>query len=109
MGTLKQWEQTLERWQDALVAKFFHSEPVELLDRLRGECDDHVVVCSQTRVMAPNAYEVEIDSGLHNELAGHARPAPMRSLRRASRRPARSNASGARPRRGALPGSASRL
>ncbi|MFF4232409.1 DUF3662 domain-containing protein [Streptomyces sp. NPDC001820] len=73
MGTLKQWEQALERWQDALVAKFVHSEPVELLDKLRGECDNHVVVCSQTRVVAPNAYEVEIDSSLHKELARHVR------------------------------------
>ncbi|WP_328405015.1 DUF3662 domain-containing protein [Streptomyces sp. NBC_00390] len=73
MAPLKQWEQALEDWQDALVAKFFRSEPVELLDELRGECDNHVVVCSRTRVVAPNAYEIEIESGLHKELSRHAR------------------------------------
>lgn len=73
MGSLKRWEQVLERWQDALIARVFHSDPVELLDRLRGECDDHAVVCSESRVVVPNAYEIELASGVHKELARHTR------------------------------------
>ncbi|MFJ8076472.1 DUF3662 domain-containing protein [Streptomyces sp. NPDC096176] len=78
MGTLIRWERALERWQDALLAKLLRSEPVELLDALRRECDNHAVVCSHSRVVVPNAYEVELDVGVYKELtrrggrAGHA-------------------------------------
>jgi hypothetical protein len=51
----EQWEQALERWQDALGGRFFPSDPVELLDKLRGECDNHVVVCSQTAWWRPTS------------------------------------------------------
>ncbi|MGW0561602.1 DUF3662 domain-containing protein [Streptomyces sp. NPDC003016] len=71
METLNQWEQALERWQNALLAKVSHSEPVELIDALRRECDDHAVVCSENRVIAPNAYEVGIDDRIHEELVRH--------------------------------------
>lgn len=68
MGTLIRWEKALERWQDALLAKVFRSEPVELLDALRRECDEHAVVCSQTRVVVPNAYEVELEADVYEEV-----------------------------------------
>ncbi|ATW46972.1 DUF3662 domain-containing protein [Streptomyces xantholiticus] len=68
MGTLIRWERALERWQDALLAKAFRSEQVELLDALRHECDSHAVVCSQSRVVVPNAYEVELDPDVYREL-----------------------------------------
>jgi FHA domain-containing protein len=55
---------------------------IRVFDKLRGECDNHVAVCSQTRVVAPNAYEVEIDSSLYKELARQARQALMDSLAR---------------------------
>ncbi|MGX1884944.1 DUF3662 domain-containing protein [Streptomyces sp. NPDC055287] len=71
METLNQWEQALDRWQSALLAKAFHSEPVELLEALRRECDEHAVVCSETRVVVPNAYEVGIDDRVYEELARH--------------------------------------
>ncbi|GAA2941842.1 DUF3662 domain-containing protein [Streptomyces enissocaesilis] len=71
MEALNQWEQALERWQNALLAKVSHSEPVELLDALRRECDDHAVVCSENRVVAPNAYEVGIDDRIYEELVRH--------------------------------------
>ncbi|MCS0636841.1 DUF3662 domain-containing protein [Streptomyces sp. LP05-1] len=68
MGTLSRWEEALERWQEALLAKVFHTEPVELLEALRHECDDHAVVCSQERVVVPNAYEIQLDRTVHQEL-----------------------------------------
>ncbi|MFF8831029.1 DUF3662 domain-containing protein [Streptomyces sp. NPDC015131] len=67
-GTLTRWERALERWQSALVSKAFSHEPVELLDALRRECDEHAVVCSGTRVVVPNAYEVELDVPVLEEL-----------------------------------------
>ncbi|MER7112039.1 DUF3662 domain-containing protein [Streptomyces sp. NPDC000229] len=71
MGTLTRWERALERWQSALVSKALHHEPVELLDALRRECDDQAVVCSESRVVVPNAYEVELDAGVYEELLRH--------------------------------------
>ncbi|MER7661713.1 MULTISPECIES: DUF3662 domain-containing protein [unclassified Streptomyces] len=68
MGHLKRWEQALERWQDDLLGKVFHRDPVELVDALRGECDTHAVVCSQSRVVVPNAYEIELTRSVHKEL-----------------------------------------
>ncbi|MGA4957458.1 DUF3662 domain-containing protein [Streptomyces lavendulocolor] len=70
-GTLTRWERALERWQSALVSKALRHEPVELLDALRRECDGHAVVCSGTRVVVPNAYEVELDTRVHEELLRH--------------------------------------
>jgi hypothetical protein len=69
MGTLSRWELALERKQDALLDKMFRKEPVELLDALRRECDDHAVVCSESRVVVPNAYEIELADSVHRELA----------------------------------------
>ncbi|MET9800306.1 DUF3662 domain-containing protein [Streptomyces sp. NPDC006368] len=71
MGTLSRWERALERWEKGLVAKVRHTEPVELLDALRRECDDHAVVCSENRVVVPNAYEVELAADVYEELAHH--------------------------------------
>ncbi|MGI5484369.1 DUF3662 domain-containing protein [Streptomyces lavendofoliae] len=70
-GTLTRWERALERWQSALVSKVVRHEPVELLDALRRECDQHAVVCSGTRVVVPNAYEVELAAGVHAQLLRH--------------------------------------
>ncbi|MER5963512.1 FhaA domain-containing protein [Streptomyces sp. NPDC002057] len=48
-----------------------HREDVELLDALHRECDQHAVVCSESRVVVPNAYEVELDAQVHEELVRH--------------------------------------
>ncbi|MEU2157720.1 FhaA domain-containing protein [Streptomyces sp. NPDC019396] len=68
---LTRWERALERWQNALVSKALHHEPVELLDALRRTCDEHAVVCSENRVIVPNAYEVELDEPVYEELMRH--------------------------------------
>ncbi|MER5177501.1 DUF3662 domain-containing protein [Streptomyces sp. NPDC002896] len=70
MGTLSRWERRVERWESALLAKVFRSDPVQLLDALRRECDDHAVVCSESRVLVPNVYRVELVGSIHDELAG---------------------------------------
>lgn len=67
METLKRWERTMERWEHALADRVFHREPVELLDALRRECDAHAVVCSHTRVVVPNAYEVELPARVYEK------------------------------------------
>ncbi|MFE9023819.1 DUF3662 domain-containing protein [Streptomyces sp. NPDC007808] len=69
MSTLTGWERALERAEGALLAQIFHREPIELVDALRRECDSNAVVCSQTRVVVPNAYEVELAEHVHDELA----------------------------------------
>lgn len=69
MGTLKRWEQKVEHWERSLFDRIFHREPVELLEALRRECDDHAVVCSHTRVVVPNAYEVELPVEVYEKTA----------------------------------------
>ncbi|MEV4945583.1 FhaA domain-containing protein [Streptomyces sp. NPDC053755] len=70
---LSRWERALERWQDGLLSKVRHREHVELVEALHHECDDHAVVCSETRVVVPNAYEVELDTRVHEELMRRGR------------------------------------
>ncbi|MFD8076354.1 DUF3662 domain-containing protein [Streptomyces sp. NPDC059718] len=71
MGTLKRWERVIERWEQVLVAKLIHREPVELVDALRRECDERAVVCSSSRVVVPNVYTVELADAPHRELIPH--------------------------------------
>ena len=66
--TLTAWEHALERVEGALLSHIFTREPVELLDALRRECDGNTVVCSESRVVVPNAYEVELSESVHDEL-----------------------------------------
>ncbi|MFJ8532197.1 DUF3662 domain-containing protein [Streptomyces sp. NPDC093591] len=68
MSTLTAWERALERVEGALVAQIFPREPVELVGALRRECDSNAVVCSQRRVVVPNAYDVELAEHVHDEL-----------------------------------------
>ncbi|MFD3333822.1 FhaA domain-containing protein [Streptomyces sp. NPDC058700] len=70
---LSRWERALERWQKNLFSKDRHREHVELLDALHQECDGHAVVCSESRVVVPNAYEVELDTQVHEELMRRGR------------------------------------
>ncbi|MFF5482137.1 DUF3662 domain-containing protein [Streptomyces sp. NPDC012935] len=69
MSTLTGWERALERAGEALWAQFFRKDPVELVDALRRECDSNAVVCSHSRVVVPNAYDVELAEHVHDELA----------------------------------------
>jgi hypothetical protein len=64
------WERTRERLRRGLLGHVLPREPVELLDALRRECDRQVVRCGRDRILAPNAYAVELDPEVHEELAG---------------------------------------
>ncbi|WP_414505388.1 DUF3662 domain-containing protein [Streptomyces sp. NEAU-L66] len=66
---LRRWERVVEDCESALLAKIFRTDPVELFDALRQECDAHAVVCSQSRVLVPNDYTVELAPQVHDELA----------------------------------------
>jgi hypothetical protein len=68
MSAISALEQALENRWEALWARVVDKEPVELLDALRRECDSNVVVCSETRVVVPNAYDVELADHVHDEL-----------------------------------------
>ncbi|GGX74019.1 DUF3662 domain-containing protein [Streptomyces anandii] len=68
MTALSALEQALENRWEALWARITGKEPVELLDALRRECDENAVVCSERRVIVPNAYDVELAGGVHDEL-----------------------------------------
>ncbi|MFH8369598.1 DUF3662 domain-containing protein [Streptomyces sp. NPDC018031] len=68
MGALSRWERALERWEHALLGRAGRGETVELLEELRRECDDHAVVCSETRVVVPNAYDIELARAVHDGL-----------------------------------------
>ncbi|MEV3912280.1 DUF3662 domain-containing protein [Streptomyces canus] len=68
MGALSTLEQAMEHGWEALWARLLDREPVELLEALRRECDSHVVVCSESRVVVPNAYDVELADFAYDEL-----------------------------------------
>ncbi|KOG42578.1 DUF3662 domain-containing protein [Streptomyces resistomycificus] len=68
MSALSVVEQALENRWEALWARVFDKEPVELVDALRRECDSNAVVCSETRIVVPNAYDVELADSVHDEL-----------------------------------------
>ncbi|WP_395372858.1 DUF3662 domain-containing protein [Streptomyces tubercidicus] len=66
---MRRWERVVEDCESALVAKIFRTDPVQMLDALRRECDDHAIVCSQSRVLVPNDYTVELAEQVHDVLA----------------------------------------
>ncbi|GAA5078971.1 DUF3662 domain-containing protein [Streptomyces sp. SID10815] len=68
MSALSALEQALENRWDALWARIAGRGPVELLDALHRECDGNAVVCSEDRVIVPNAYDVELAEPVHEEL-----------------------------------------
>ncbi|MEU0072771.1 DUF3662 domain-containing protein [Streptomyces sp. NPDC006332] len=68
MSAISALEQALESRWEALWARVADKDPVELLDALRAECDRNVVVCSESRVVVPNAYDVELADGVHDEI-----------------------------------------
>jgi hypothetical protein len=71
MSAISALEQALENRWEALWARVVDKEPVELVDALRRECDSNVVVCSESRVVVPNAYEVELADHVYDELTRH--------------------------------------
>ncbi|POX54499.1 DUF2662 domain-containing protein [Streptomyces sp. Ru71] len=71
MGALTGLERALEQRWEALWERVVGREPVELLAALRRECDEHAVVCSESLVVVPNAYDVELDASVHDELTRH--------------------------------------
>ncbi|MEU9187163.1 DUF3662 domain-containing protein [Streptomyces sp. NPDC048484] len=68
MSALTGLERALERFGGSLFAQIRHREPVELIEALRKECDDNIVVCSESRTVVPNAYDVELAEFAHEEL-----------------------------------------
>ncbi|MEW2250047.1 DUF3662 domain-containing protein [Streptomyces sp. NPDC058733] len=68
MGALSGLERALEQRWEALWERVTGREPVELLAALRRECDEHAVVCSENLVVVPNAYDVELEASVHDEL-----------------------------------------
>lgn len=68
MGAVSALERTLEHHWEALWPRVAGKEPVELLAALRRECDANAVVCSETLVVVPNAYDVELEASVHDRL-----------------------------------------
>ncbi|MEV0224685.1 DUF3662 domain-containing protein [Streptomyces sp. NPDC050704] len=68
MGTLTRWERAMERLEDTLLAHVRGKGPVEIVDALQRECDSNAVVCSESRVVVPNAYDIELAERVHEEL-----------------------------------------
>ncbi|MFD3547316.1 DUF3662 domain-containing protein [Streptomyces sp. NPDC058655] len=73
MNALSRWEQAVERRQDALLARIRGHGPVELVEALQRECDEQIVVCSRSRVVAPNAYEIDLPPDIYRKIARHVR------------------------------------
>ncbi|CAM5341192.1 DUF3662 domain-containing protein [Streptomyces fumanus] len=68
MGALSALEAALEHRMAALWGRVFGKESVELLNALHAECDSNAVVCAEGRVLVPNAYDVALADGVHEEL-----------------------------------------
>ncbi|MFD5627579.1 MULTISPECIES: FhaA domain-containing protein [unclassified Streptomyces] len=68
MSTLTGVERALERFGQRMLGRIRDKEPVELVEALRRECDEHIVVCSESRIVVPNAYDVELAEFAHEEL-----------------------------------------
>ncbi|MTE22275.1 DUF2662 domain-containing protein [Streptomyces sp. TRM43335] len=73
MRALKRWGRKAGHPKRALLARVLPREPAELSDALRRECDDHLVVLGHSRVVAPNAYEVELPTAVYEKLARRGR------------------------------------
>jgi hypothetical protein len=74
MSALSELERALaQRWV-SLWARLLDKEPVELLDALRRECDSNAVVCSESLVVVPNAYDVELADHVYDELDRRGSP-----------------------------------
>lgn len=73
MGTLKAWEQAIERAEQALVEKLFGSDAMEaeVVEALLRTCDEQAVVCSSQRTVVPNVYTVELPSPVYAEMGPH--------------------------------------
>ncbi|MEU7057088.1 DUF3662 domain-containing protein [Streptomyces sp. NPDC046197] len=71
MSALSALEQVLENRWEALWARITGKDQVELVDALRRECDTNAVVCSEQRVIVPNAYDVELADSVHDQLTRH--------------------------------------
>ncbi|WP_221356176.1 DUF3662 domain-containing protein [Streptomyces beigongshangae] len=68
MSALTGLERAMERFGASLLARVRTREPVELVEALCKECDDNIVVCSESRIVVPNAYDVELAEFAHEEL-----------------------------------------
>ncbi|MDQ1040794.1 hypothetical protein QFZ75_007210 [Streptomyces sp. V3I8] len=68
MSALTGLERAMERFGASLLAHVRRKEPVELVEALRKECDDNIVVCSENLTVVPNAYDVELAEFAHEEL-----------------------------------------
>lgn len=68
MSAISVLEQAMESRWEALWARISDKGPVELIDALHRECDDNAVVCSGSRTVVPNAYDVELADTVHDEL-----------------------------------------
>jgi Protein of unknown function (DUF3662) len=72
MGVLSAWERAVEQRVGAIWGRLLDREPVELLDALCQECESQAVVCSESRVMVPNAYDVQLADVVHDRLGRHS-------------------------------------
>jgi len=68
VSSLTGLERAMERFGASLLARVRPREPVELVEALCKECDDNIVVCSESRTVVPNAYDIELAEFAHEEL-----------------------------------------
>lgn len=70
MGVLDRFEKGIERAVNGAFAKAFRSEvqPVEIASALRRECDEKAAIVARDRIIAPNAFVVELGTADHQRL-----------------------------------------
>lgn len=71
MGVLQRFEQRLERAVSGAFARVFRSavQPVEIAAAITREIDQSAQVLSRDRVLAPNAFRVDLSHGDYERLA----------------------------------------
>ncbi|MEJ8632610.1 DUF3662 domain-containing protein [Streptomyces sp. MS2.AVA.5] len=112
MGFFGTTERALERWATNVWRLPFPAkrQQLEVVAILHRQCDDNALILGRQRVLAPNAYIVELLPEIHRQLAASASPLELHLVNQVRRHAAEQGytfagpvAVGLRPAAGATP------
>ncbi|MFC6063705.1 FhaA domain-containing protein [Streptomyces ochraceiscleroticus] len=67
------FERAMDRWTSAVWASVRKpgKKPMDVVVRLRRECDDNALIMGRGRTVVPNCFSIELPADSHRRLAGH--------------------------------------
>ncbi|MFH9426589.1 DUF3662 domain-containing protein [Streptomyces sp. NPDC017529] len=73
MNIIGRFERAMERWTATVwtTVRKPAKKPLDVVVRLRRECDDHALIVGRGRTVVPNCFVVELPAASHRRLAGH--------------------------------------